>query len=202
VTNTPELKNYASFFKGDEVVLFPTDTVVGLGCRFDSPEGIAKIRKIKGIMDRNPLAVLISDQKQLDVLKVRRSRLANLLMDHFWPGALTIVMTSEVHFPCSGEANTLGLRMPDADFLRKIIDLVGAPIAATSANPHGRPAPERLEDISNSLRKQVDHVIDYEVKPIGLPSTVVKIEGGILRIMREGAITRDEISSVVGDKFE
>jgi L-threonylcarbamoyladenylate synthase len=202
VSNSPDLKKYAGYFKGDGVVLFPTDTIIGLGCRFDSSDGIAKIRKIKGIMDRNPLAVLISDQKQLEMLQVRRSRLANLLMDHFWPGALTIVLTSEIPFPCSGEANTLGLRMPDADFLRRIIDMVGAPIAATSANPHGHHAPARLEEVSGLLRKQVDHTIEYEVKPIGLPSTVVKIEGGILRIMREGAITRDEISGIVGDKFE
>jgi L-threonylcarbamoyladenylate synthase len=202
VNRTPDLKSFASYFKADDVVLFPTDTVIGLGCRFDSVDGIAKIRKIKGIVDHNPLAVLISDVKQLDLLKVRRSRLTNLIIENFWPGALTLVLTSEVAYPCSGDANTIGLRMPDADFLRKIIDLAGYPLATTSANAHGRPAPSRLEEVSGSLRKLVDHVIDYELAPIGLPSTVVRIEGGNFRILRDGAITLDELSSVVGEKFE
>jgi L-threonylcarbamoyladenylate synthase len=202
VNNGPDLKVYANYFKGDCVAIFPTDTVIGLGCRFDSVEGIAKIRKIKGIVDRNPLAVLISSESQLDLLKVRRSRLANQLMKEFWPGPLTLVLTAEVAFPCSGEANTLGLRMPDADLLRKIIDLVGAPLATTSANPHGRLAPARLEDVNGSLRAMVDYEIDFELSPIGLPSTVVKIEGGTYRILREGAITHNEIFNIIGEKSE
>jgi L-threonylcarbamoyladenylate synthase len=202
VNRTHDLKTYASYFKADDVSLFPTDTVIGLGCRFDSVAGIANIRKIKGITDHNPLAVLISDLKQLDILKVRRSRLTNLIIDNFWPGALTLVLTAEVAYPCSGEANTIGLRMPDADFLRKIIDLAGCPLATTSANAHGRPAPSRLEEVNETFRAMVDHVIDYEMTAIGLPSTVVRIEGGNFRILREGAVTLDEISSVVGEKFE
>ena len=129
----PDLKVYANYFKGDCVAIFPTDTVIGLGCRFDSVEGIAKIRKIKCIVDRNPLAVLISNESQLDLLKVRRSRLANQLMKEFWPGPLTLVLTAEVAFPCSGEANTLGLRMPDADLLREFTTLLpghGAPMTS------------------------------------------------------------------------
>ncbi len=195
-------RHFANYFKNDSVVLFPTDTVVGLGCRFDSAEGIAKIRKIKGIMDRNPLAVLISSEQQLDPLKVRRSQLSNLVMSKFWPGALTVVLTSEQAYPCSGEGNTLGLRMPDVDFLRKIIDMVGVPLVTSSANFHGQEAPARLKDIDGALRAMVDHEIDFDLNPVGLPSTVVRIEGGVLKILREGAITKDDISSVVGDRFE
>ncbi len=197
-----DLRNYANYFQKDSVVLFPTDTVVGLGCRFDSEEAIAKIRAIKEITEKNPLAVLISNEQQLDILKVRRSPLSNLLMRKFWPGGLTLVLTSEVNFPCSGERNTLGIRMPDSEFLRKIIDMVGAPLAATSANLHGRPAPAAMSDVSSSFRAMADHVIEFEMAPNGQPSTVVKIEGGILRVLREGAVTKREINDVIGDRFK
>jgi L-threonylcarbamoyladenylate synthase len=201
VINTRTLKQYADFFKDDSVVLFPTDTVAGVGCRFNSLEAIAKIRRIKKIVGHNPLALLISDEKQLELLKVRRSRLSNLLMSKFWPGPLTLVLTAEESYPCSGEGNTIGLRMPDADFLRKIINMVGMPLAATSANFHGRPAPAKLQDVNGAFRSLVDHVIEADLNSVGLPSTVIRIEGGVLRILREGAVTKDEISSLVGDKF-
>jgi L-threonylcarbamoyladenylate synthase len=196
------LKQFAGYFKKNNVVLFPTDTVVGLGCRFDSLEGIARIRKIKGVTEKNPMAVLISDQKQLDLLKVRRSRLSNTLMNHFWPGSLTVVLTSEETYACSGEGNTLGLRMPDVEFLRKIIDMIGVPITATSANFHGRPAAVKIADVEKVIRKQTNHIIDFDIAPNGLPSTVVTIEGGVLKIGREGAITKAEIYEAAGMEFE
>jgi len=193
-----ELKLFASYFKSNSIVIFPTDTVIGIGCRYDSPQAISKIRQIKGIVDKNPLAVLISNESQLDTLKVRRSSISNLLMQKFWPGALTLVLTSENVYPCSGEANSIGIRMPDSDLLRKIIEAVGVPLATTSANFHGRPAPANMDAIDKPFRKMVDHIIDLEFKPIGQASTVVKVEGGSLRVIREGAVTKDEICQAVG----
>ena len=197
-----DAKHFAAYFKKDSVVLFPTDTVVGIGCRFDSSEGISKIRKLKGIVGKNPLAILISDLSQLDHLKVRRSRLSNLLMQKFWPGGLTLVLTAEEAYPCSGEEHTIGLRMPDSEFLRKIIEAIGAPVAATSVNLHGQPAAVRLSDVNEVFHNAADHTIDFEQASNGLPSTVVKIEGGNLRIIREGSVTRKEIFDVVGEQFE
>jgi L-threonylcarbamoyladenylate synthase len=193
-----ELKLFASYFKGNSIVIFPTDTVIGIGCRYDSAQAISKIRQIKGIVDKTPLAVLISNEAQLDTLKVRRSSISNLLMQKFWPGALTLVLTSENVYPCSGEANSIGIRMPDSELLRKMIEVVGVPLAATSANFHGRPAPATLDAIDEPFRKMVDHIIDLDVKPIGQASTVVKVEGGSLRVYREGAVTKDEICQAVG----
>jgi L-threonylcarbamoyladenylate synthase len=195
------LKQCAGYFKKDSVVLFPTDTVAGIGCRFDSADGIARIRKIKGIDEKSPMAVLISSREQLDILKVRKSRLSNLLMERFWPGGLTIVLTSEETFPCSGDGNSLGLRMPDADVLRKIIEMVGVPIAATSANVHGKPPTARLTDVDGSVKRKVDHMIEFDITPNGLPSTVVRIEGGLPKIQREGSVTKLEIFDLSGNEF-
>ena len=194
------LRKYAEFIKKGEVALFPTDTVVGIGCRFDSEEGIARLRAIKGIKDADPIAVLISSLQQLDILRIRRSRLSRLLAEKFWPGGLTLVLSSEDRFPCSGAGNTLGLRMPDGDSLRKIIEMAGVPLAATSANFHGRPAPGRMEEVDASIVKRVNSTFDIPARPIGLPSTVVKLEGGELKIIREGAIPSRDIYDAVAEE--
>ena len=194
------IAKFARYFANDDVVLFPTDTVVGLGCRYDSANGIARIRQLKGIVDESPLAVLVANDKQVDLLKVRRSRIANLLMERFWPGGLTIVMSAEQAYPCSGQGNSLGLRMPDADFLRRIIEQVGTPLAATSANFHGQPASTKLENVDMKLAKMADHIIDFEIKASNHASTVVRIEGGHLRIIREGAISQKEILEIAGSQ--
>jgi L-threonylcarbamoyladenylate synthase len=197
-----DIKQFAACFKKDSLVLFPTDTIVGLGCRYDSVDGIARIRKLKGIVGKNPMAILISNLSQLDMLQVRRSKLSNAIMQKFWPGGLTIVLTSEITLPCCGEGNSIGLRMPDSETLRKIIDTIGVPLAATSANLHGQPAPGRLNDVSGYFSNEVDHVIEFDIKPLSLPSTVISIEAGNLKVIREGAVTREDLYSAIGDKFE
>ncbi|UCE66158.1 MAG: threonylcarbamoyl-AMP synthase [Candidatus Zixiibacteriota bacterium] len=186
----------ASLFVEGAVILFPTDTVIGLGCRFDSEDSISRIREIKGIKTENPLAVLVSSLDDLIDLKVRKSRVFNKLIEKMWPGGLTVVLSSEDSYACCGEGNTLGLRMPDSDLVRKIIIMAGIPIAATSANFHGVPPPARIEDVDSRIIKKVDYVLDLPVKGVGLPSTVVKIEAGDIRIIREGAISSEEIFEV------
>lgn len=188
-----DLGKYAKCVKKGDIILFPTDTVVGVGCRFDSADGIKKLRSIKSIKDSTPFAILISSPEQLDRLRIRKSRLSKLLISRFWPGGLTIVMSSENSYPCSGEGNTLGLRMPDFDLLRKIIEMAGVPLAATSANRHGRPAPKKLSDVEPSIAEMANCVLDYPVRCIGMPSTVVKLEAGEPRILREGAVPSEEI---------
>ena len=202
MNNSNQIKKFASYFNDDSLVLFPTDTVVGLGCRFDSATAIAKIRKLKGIVGKNPMAILISDLSQLDLLQVRRSKLSNLIMQKFWPGGVTIVLTSEIALPCSGESNSIGLRMPDSEVLRKIIDKVGVPLAATSANLHGQPAPARMPEVSLYFRNEVDQVIEFEITPVSLASTVISIEAGNLRVIREGAVTKEDLYNAIGDRFE
>lgn len=191
---------YAKFIRTGKIALFPTDTVVGIGCRFDSKEGIARLRAIKDIKNPDPIAVLVSSVQQLDILRIRRSRLSNLLAEKFWPGALTLVLSSEVRFPCSGAGNTLGLRMPDVDSLRKIIEMAGVPLAATSANFHGLPAPGRMEEVDAALVNSVNGTFDIPARLVGLPSTVVRLEGGELKIIREGAIPSADIYSTVSEE--
>ncbi len=195
-----DFSKYAEFIRKGKIALFPTDTVVGIGCRFDSEEDIARLRAIKGIKDSDPIAVLISSMQQLDSLRIRRSRLSNLLTMKFWPGGLTLVLSSDDRFPCSGAGNSIGLRMPDVDSLRKIIEMAGVPLAATSANLHGWPAPGRMEEVDVSIVKSVDCTFDIPARLVRLPSTVVRLEGGKLKIIREGAIPSSDIYDAVAEE--
>lgn len=187
----------AGLFNEGAVMIFPTDTVAGLGCRFDSQEGVNRIRELKGVSSSSPFAVLISSIDDLNELQIRKSRIFNCLVKKLWPGGLTIVLSSENKYVCCGKGNTLGLRMPDAAFMRKIIKKVGAPIAATSANFHGDPPPSRVEDVKSEIIEKVDYVLDIPIKGVGLPSTVVKLEAGDVKIIREGAVSSDEIFSAL-----
>ena len=191
------ISKYAKSIQDGDIILFPTDTIIGLGCRFDSPEGIARLREIKDIKKSTPFAVLISSDEQLKMLKVRRSRKSNILISRFWPGGLTIVMSSENNYPCCGNGNTIGLRMPDFDILRTIIETAGVPLAATSANFHGKPAPKRMADVDPVIVEKADCVLDYPTRLLGLPSTVVKLEAGVPKILRDGAIPSAEIIEIL-----
>ena len=186
--------------KCGSVGIFPTDTVVGLGCRFDSVEGITRIRGIKGIKDTSPLAVLISSAEQLETLKVRKSRIFNKLAEKLWPGPLTIVATAEEGYPCSGKGNSLGIRMPDSDLLRTMIEEAGVPIAATSANLHGRPAPKLIEDVDSEIVDAVDCKIELPIKSLGVPSTVIVIVAGEIKVIRVGGVEEVEILAALSEE--
>ncbi len=187
----------AGLFNEGAVMIFPTDTVAGLGCRFDSEEGVNRIRELKGVGSSSPLAVLISSIDDLNELQIRKSRIFKCLVGKLWPGGLTVVLSSENKHLCCGKGNTLGLRMPDAALMRTIINKAGAPIAATSANIHGGPPPARIEDVKSEIIEKVDYVADIPVKGIGFPSTVVRLEAGNVRIIREGVVSSDEIFSAL-----
>ncbi|MEE9553337.1 MAG: L-threonylcarbamoyladenylate synthase [candidate division Zixibacteria bacterium] len=193
------IAKFAKCVKKGDIMLFPTDTVIGIGCRFDSEEGIARLRAIKEIKESTPFAVLISSEKQLETLKVLKSRFSKILISRFWPGGLTIVMSSENSFPCCGEGNSVGLRMPDFDLLRKIIEKAGVPLAATSANFHGKPAPRKMEDVDPLIVEKADCVFDFPTRLVGIPSTVVKLEAGEPKILRDGAIPSIEILDAFGE---
>jgi L-threonylcarbamoyladenylate synthase len=194
------LKKYTESVKRGKILLFPTDTVAGIGCRFDSAESVSRLRELKGLKEVSPIAVLISSPDQMKTLKIRKSRLAMLLMEKFWPGGLTLILSSEDNYPCSGPGNTLGLRMPDADSLRKIIETAGLPLAATSANLHGRATPGGLKNVEKSIVKRVDLTMDIPVRSSGQASTVVRFEAGELKVVREGAISTREIYEAITEE--
>ncbi len=172
------------------VIVFPTDTAFGIGCRVDNEKAVERIFAIKGRDERKATPVLVSsiDMAQQYVDDIPSG--AYQLMEKYWPGALTIVLPStqaQVPTLVTGGSNSLGVRMPDYFLLLQIIEAVGVPLIGTSANLSGENTPFTVEGLNPSLVRQVDMVLSGSCK-IKQPSTVVDYTQTPYRILREGAI--------------
>lgn len=182
-----------------KLVVFPTETVYGIGANSLNKEAVSKIFKAKGRASDNPLIVHISNLHMLKDIVCNVSLIEKKLIEHFWPGPLTIIMKKKDIIPenVSGGLDTVGVRMPDNDIARCLIEYAGIPIAAPSANKSGRPSGTLIEDIKQELDGKVDYILDAGNSSIGLESTVVQVIDEKVRILRPGKITYEQISEVV-----
>ncbi len=177
-----EIKKAAEVLKKGGVVVFPTDTVVGVGCLFDNQKAINRIYQIKK-RPKIPMPVLISSLDQLEVVKSRLTPTAEKLIKKYWPGPLTIVL------PSNGK--TVAVRMPNYKPVLQLIDLVGKPIIGTSANFHGQGAVGSVEDLDEEFKQQVDFVMSGECN-LQKESTVVDCTGEKIVVLRQGAVNLNE----------
>lgn len=179
-----DLNKAANILKNGGVVIFPTDTVYGIGCRLDDQKAIGRIYQIKGTPQNQPFPILVSDIKQVARL-AKISKVAKKLINKFWPGGLTIILQAK-----SGQK--IGFRQPKSGFVESLIDKVGVPIIGTSANLHGKDAVESSRDLDPELIKQVDYVLKGECEK-GIESTVVDVTTTPPKILRQGAIKIDDL---------
>ncbi|MBQ9266763.1 MAG: threonylcarbamoyl-AMP synthase [Clostridia bacterium] len=193
-----EIVEAAKVIRKGGLVLFPTETVYGIGANALNDEAVKKIFVAKGRAQDNPLILHISDMDMLSQIADNISELEYRLMDAFWPGPFTIVLNKKEGIAnvatCNG--NTCGVRMPSNKIAHDLIKETNCPIAAPSANISGRPSGTNLKDIMEELQGKVDYMIDGGECEIGLESTVVRVIGNEVRILRPGKITKEEIESV------
>ncbi len=180
------------------MVVFPTETVYGLGARLFSPEGIRNIYSVKGRPSDNPLIVHVSRIEQLDLLAEDLPAGARKLIKKFWPGPLTLVCRKSALVPKTVTAglDTVAVRMPRHPIARKLIEAVGEPIAAPSANRSGRPSPTRRADVVRELGKDVDLIMEGGSSEFGLESTVLDVTKTPFKILRPGSITLEALRKV------
>jgi len=196
-----ELKQAAQFIRENKTVIFPTETVYGLGANAMSDEAVSKIFKAKGRPQDNPLIVHVSSIEMLEPLILNPlDDKSKKLIKAFWPGALTIVLKHSDRVPNSVCANldTVGLRMPDHPIALKLIELAGVPIAAPSANLSGKPSPTEAEHVLSDMMHRVDLMITAEKSRIGLESTVLDMSTDIPTLLRPGGVTVSQIESIIG----
>jgi len=183
------------------VVIFPTDTVYGLGTNALNDDATKKLFNIKGRDQKKPINVLIADYE--DILKVAEipTREEGKLIEKFWPGPLTIILRRKKDTAntaaCNGD--TIGVRMPDSEIARNLIREVGSPLATTSVNLSGNKPATRVEDIDEEIIDQVDFVLDGGESKLKTASTIVEFENGKPKILREGTIKRADIASALSD---
>lgn len=198
--NTKELKEVCNLIKNGNIIVFPTETVYGIGANVFDIEAVKKIFVAKGRPSDNPLIVHLSDKNKIDDVAQNINEVERKLIDSFMPGPFTIILNRKKNIPNIVTANldTVAIRIPDNRIARKIIDYVGVPIAAPSANISGKPSGTSVEAIRKELEEKVSVIIDGGETEIGLESTVVKVIDGIPVILRPGRITPEEIQKVVG----
>ena len=182
-----DLKKAVEILRKGGVVIFPTDTVYGIGCRFDNQKAIERLYQIKGTPQNQPFPILVSKIDQVKSLAII-TKIGQRLISKYWPGALTIILPSR-HSSAASQNDTskVGFRMPDSDFIRFLIDEVGVPIVGTSANIHGQKAVKSFKDLDPKIIKLADFTIKGKCQK-GIESTVVDTTFDPPKIIRKGAI--------------
>ena len=198
VNNYDSLDDVAKVIKNGGLVLFPTETVYGIGANGFDDEAVKKIFIAKGRAQDNPLILHISNMEMLDEIAENISELEYKLMDAFWPGPFTIVLNKKKGIAneatCSGD--TVGVRMPSNRIAYELIKRAGVPIAAPSANISGRPSGTNVEDIIGELEEKMDFIINGGETEIGLESTVVRVIDNEIKILRPGRITKEDMIKI------
>ncbi len=181
------------------VIAMPTDSFYALGaCVFDEA-AVRRVCAIKGQRERKPILVLIADRTQLAELVARIPPAAEVLMDRFWPGPLTIVFPAASRLPTvlTAGTGTIGVRWPAQSMLQRLLRETG-PLTGTSANRSGAEPARTAQDVEDRLGSEVDLVVDGGPSPGLLPSTVVETVGAV-RVLREGSIRRAAIEAALAE---
>ena len=191
-----KLEEIAYALKNDKLIVFPTETVYGIGANALSYNAVNKIFMAKGRPTDNPLIVHVNSKQMINSIAKTINEIEKKLIDIFMPGPITIILKKKNCIPdnvtCS--LDTVGVRMPENIIARKIIEKSGLPIAAPSANISGKPSGTNIDDIKNELKEKVDYIIDGGMCEIGLESTVVKVENDFVKILRPGKISTDDFA--------
>ncbi len=183
------------------LIVFPTDTVYGLAARFDRIDAIQRIYQVKERDQTKALAVLIANSDQIKLISPGLSENAMKLARFYWPGAMTLILEkrADLHAPLSND-NSIGVRIPDDTFVRSLSECVG-PLATTSANLSGLPSTTKIDDVLNQIGDFVGLIIDGGECAGGIPSTVVDCRGEDIKILREGAIQKEDINKKITSDF-
>lgn len=178
-------------------VAFPTETVYGLGANALDDEAVRKIFIAKGRPQDNPLIIHVST-KEISELVKDVPKVAQKIIDKFWPGPLTVILEKKDIIPnvTSANLNTIGIRMPNSEIALKLIELAERPIAAPSANISGRPSPTEVERCVEDLNGRVDYIIGGESSDIGVESTIVDCTVNPPLVLRPGGITLEMLKEI------
>jgi L-threonylcarbamoyladenylate synthase len=182
------------------VVALPTDTIYGVAAALSHPAAVVRLFALKDRDAAKPVAVLVCDATQAELV-ARIDPIARRICERFWPGALTLVLPRAEGFEVDlgGAGDTVGVRAPAHPELIELCRHVG-PVATTSANRSGHPTPADGRGVANELAgTEIELVLDGGAAPGGTASTVVRIDGGELHVLREGPVTVGDLQAAIGD---
>ena len=186
-----QIEKAANILREGGIVIFPTDTAFGMGCRMDNKDSVKRLFSIRKRPQNQATPVLFNNIEMMkDYLLDIPKEVKEKLMDKYWPGALTIVLsckTDKVFSLIRGNSNNMGVRIPDDDNLVSIIEKLGVGVLGPSANFHGESTPYDFKDLNPKLVSLVDYVVEGECKLKDV-STVINCSVNPWQIIRVGAV--------------
>jgi L-threonylcarbamoyladenylate synthase len=202
LADEPEtIRRARRLLRSGEVVAFPTDTVYGVGAHAFQPEAVAALYGVKNRPTSKAIPILVAQIEDMTRVARQVPAVAWELAERFWPGGLTLVLprAEKVSPIVTAGGDTVAIRCPDHPIPLALMNSVGAPLAATSANLSGQPSPTTARQVVEQLAGRVPLIIDGGECPGGVPSAVVDLSASPPRLLRAGAISAGELCDLLPD---
>ena len=201
--NNIDLEVIKNELNNNGIIIYPTDTVYGVGASIDSLKGLQKIYEAKERNFNSPLIALLSKVEYVEKIAIideEKKKIIEKLASEFWPGALTIILNKKENVPGIMVSNgeTVGVRIPALKLAQDIIESVGGILPTTSANISGEKTPRSFEELSEKFKERVEVIVDGGKSPLGIESTILDLTKTLPKILREGAIKKETIEKVIG----
>lgn len=194
------MKEIIDVINNDGIVIMPTDTIYGIVAKATNEDVIKRVYSLKKRDDRKPMLILVSGNEMLKDYVSSINELEQTLIDNLWPGPLTIIFDKKnISDLLTGGLPTVGVRIPNNKEMLDIISSVGVPLLSTSVNLSGEKSATCVSNINKTMLDNVDFVYDNgECNDV--PSTIIRVVNGEVKILREGIISEEKIESVINKK--
>lgn len=194
-----ELEKVVQTLDNNGVIIFPTETVYGIGGKATSKSVIDRVYNSKRRPRDKAVNILVSNINEIEKYAVISSDIERKIINNFMPGPITIILKKRADFgdDFTADNNTIGVRIPDNKIVNAILSNIDFPLIAPSANISGKPSGIKPQDIIKDFENSVDIIIDGGDAKDGLSSTIVKVDGNDVQILRQGKITLEEIKSKI-----
>jgi L-threonylcarbamoyladenylate synthase len=188
----------AAVLRRGGIVAYPTETFYALGARADDAAALERLLRAKLRPEGKPLPLLAADRAQVLAVAVLDGPAARVA-ERLWPRPLTLVLPARPTLDAAVTAGsgTVGVRIPGSAVARALAAAAGFALVSTSANPSGGPPPARVEDLDPALVARLDGVLDGGPTPGGLASTVVRLEGGAVEVLRAGPVSPEAVAAAL-----
>lgn len=179
-----------------ELILYPTDTLYGIGADATSELAVEKVFLAKRRNPDKPVSVAVESFQSAQKLAIF-TPLASKIASKFLPGPLTIILKSKSHIKILSKEGKIGIRVPENDFTLKLLKKFGRPIVATSANISGGADPKEISEVLEEIIERTSIVVDQGRTKYAAPSTILDLSENTLDVIREGALSLDKIKTAI-----
>jgi len=194
------IRKAAKLVKNGGLVVYPTDTVYGLGCDPFCLRAVKRVFKVKGERKEKPLPILASDIECIEKIAYINEKVRKIAEKH-WPGPLTLVVRKKATLPniVTCGSTSVGVRIPNHTVAIQLINFCNGLLVGTSANKTGEKPPKTAQEATKQLGKQVEVVLDAGPTPLGQESSIVDLTSEKPQLLREGPIKLVEIMNALRD---